>query len=108
MKELAGVDWPLDEKTKGGLRALRLKRREKLLSKPENRRHYDEMGLNYRVAELLQDARITAHLTQQELAAKLNTSQPNLARIERGQNITLKTLDEYAHICGKSVHIQLV
>ena len=35
-------------------------------------------------------------------------SQSNLARIERGQNITLNTLDAYARLCGKNVRVKLV
>ncbi len=108
MRKLTGVDWPLNEKTKKQLKAKRQQRRKKLLSKPKNQRVYEETGLAYQVAEELYKARVKAHLTQKELAEKMHTSQSNLARIERGQNITLSTLDDYAKLCGKSVKVQLV
>lgn len=108
MKELTGVEWPLTDKKKKQLRSKRLARCKKLLSSPENKHLYDETGLAYEVAEQLYNARKKAHLTQQYLAEKMHTSQSNLARIERGQNITLNTLDDYARLCGKSVRIQLV
>ena len=108
MKNLTGVEWPLNDKKKKQLRTLRTERRKKLLSNPENKHFYDETGLAYEVAEQLYKARIKAHLTQKDLAEKMHTSQSNLARIERGQNITLNTLDDYARLCGKSVRIQLV
>ncbi len=108
MKKLTGVEWPLDKQTKEDLISRRRKRRDKLLQKKENTRLYEETGLAYEVAEQLYKARKKAHLTQKELAEKMRTSQSNLARIERGQNITLNTLDAYAKICGKSVQIQLV
>jgi ribosome-binding protein aMBF1 (putative translation factor) len=108
MKELTGIKWPLSDKEKIKLRTRRLARREKLLSNPENQHLYDEIGLAYDVAEQLYKARIEADLTQRELAEKMHTSQSNLARIERGQNITLSTLDAYARICGRNVKVQLV
>jgi len=108
MKELTGVEWPLHDKTKKQIRSRRMKRREKLLGNPENKHLYDETGLSYEVAEQLYLARKKAHLTQKDLAEKMHTSQSNLARIERGQNITLNTLDDYARLCGKNVRVQLV
>lgn len=108
MKELTGIDWPPSKGVKKQLRAKRMARRKKLLSKPENRRIYDELGLAYEVAEQLHKARKKAHLSQQQLAKMLHTSQSNLVRIEQGQNITLNTLDDYARACGKKVRVQLV
>ncbi|MFA6293457.1 MAG: helix-turn-helix transcriptional regulator [Victivallales bacterium] len=107
MKKLTGADWPMDQKTKKELVAKRRERRDKLLSKPENRQIYNALGKSYEVAELLHKAREETRLTQQQLAKKLHTSQSNLARIEQGQNITLTTLFEYAKACGKKVCIQL-
>lgn len=108
MKELTGVEWPLDDEMKAKLRSKRMKRREKLLDSPENKHLYDETGLACQVAEQLYLARKKAHLTQKDLAEKMQTSQANLARIERGQNITLNTLDAYARLCGKNVRVKLV
>ena len=107
MRKLTGTDWPIDQKDKKELIAKRRRRRDKLLSKPENRQTYDALGKAYEVAEILHKAREETRLTQIQLARKLHTSQSNLARIEQGQNITLATLFDYARACGKKVCIQL-
>ncbi|OGV59842.1 MAG: hypothetical protein A2X45_13965 [Lentisphaerae bacterium GWF2_50_93] len=107
MRKLTGSDWPIDQKIKKELVAKRRERRDRLLSKPENRRTYDALGKAYEVAEILHKAREETRLTQTQLARKLHTSQSNLARIEQGQNITLATLFDYARACGKKVCIQL-
>ena len=63
MKELTGVEWPLDKQTKEDLVSQRRKRREKLLRNKEHTRLYQETGLAYEVAEQLYKARKKAHLT---------------------------------------------
>ena len=69
---------------------------------------YDETKLAYEVALMLREARLEAHLTQKEVAERVHTSQSNLARLEKGQNVKLATLYSYAKACGKRVEIQLI
>lgn len=55
-------------------------------------------------ARELYNIRKAAKLTQKELAAKLNTSQSDIARTEKGgANITIDKLIKYAAACGKKV-----
>jgi ribosome-binding protein aMBF1 (putative translation factor) len=108
MKELTGADWPLSEEAKRALRERRRARERRALQQELNREIYDETRLAYEVAEMLRNARREARLTQNEVAARVHTSQSNLARIEKGQNVKLSTLYSYAKACGKHVEIRLV
>jgi len=108
MKELTGTDWPLNDQGKAALRKRRAEREARVLKDEANQEIYDETRLAYEVAQLLRQARNQAHLTQTQVAERVHTSQSNLARIERGQNLKLSTLYSYAKACGKSVEIQLV
>jgi DNA-binding XRE family transcriptional regulator len=60
------------------------------------------------VALKLEEARKSCSLTQKELAARMGTSQPQIARLEsRGYTGSLRTLVEYAAACGKKLKISL-
>ena len=108
MKELTGANWPLSDKDKAALRRRRAEREARALKSDANKEIYDETRLAYEVAQLLRQARTQAHLTQTQVAERVHTSQSNLARIEKGQNLKLSTLYSYAKACGKRVEIQLV
>jgi len=53
------------------------------LEDPEFRRAYDDLGPAYQVARL----RIMRGLTQEQLAEKVGTKQPSIARLESGSAI---------------------
>jgi len=108
INELVGTEWPLSEETKIRLAEQRRKRREQVLSDPANRKVYDETKLAYDVSQMLREARREAHLTQKQVAERVRTSQSNLARLEKGQNVKLTTLYSYAKACGKRVEVRLV
>jgi len=64
--------------------------------------------LEAQVALKLEEARKSCRLTQKELAARMGTSQPQIARLERqGYTSSLRTLAEYAAACGKKLTISL-
>jgi DNA-binding XRE family transcriptional regulator len=64
--------------------------------------------LEAQVALKLEEARKSCGLTQKELAARMGTSQPQIARLERqGYTSSLRTLAEYAAACGKKLTISL-
>ncbi|MBT3288409.1 MAG: helix-turn-helix transcriptional regulator [Victivallales bacterium] len=108
MKELTGADWPLTDEAKTALRKRRTDRETRVLKNETNREIYDETRLACEVAEMLREARLEAHLTQSQLAERVHTSQSNLARVEKGQNVKLTTLYSYAKACGKRVEVRLV
>lgn len=60
-----------------------------------------------KIAGTLRDARLNAHLSQVELAARAGTSQPALARYEVGTTIpTLPTLERLLSACGQQLQIE--
>jgi ribosome-binding protein aMBF1 (putative translation factor) len=81
--------------------------RGRFLNDPANKELREQVKLRISLAKMLYKARKSAHLTQSELAEKLHTSQSNLARMERGQNISVDTLEKYAYACGKKVKISI-
>ena len=108
MRELTGAEWPLADEAKAALRKRRTDREKRVLQDEANREIYDKTRLACEVAQMLREARLEAHLTQSQVAERVHTSQSNLARVEKGQNVKLTTLYSYAKACGKRVEVRLV
>ena len=66
--------------------------------------------LNVRVAMLIYQVRTEAGLTQTQLAQRVGTSQPNIARLEDAdyEGHSLSMLQRIAVALGKQVEIQMV
>ena len=65
---------------------------------------YDKLEL----ARQLREARESRGLSQAQLAARLKTSQPSIARMERGRMVPrLALLDRVAHALGGTLHVAL-
>ena len=75
---------------------------------PEFRRSYDELGPELALARALIEARLAAGLTQEEVARRMGTSQPVVARLESGHKPSLKTLERYAAAVGARLKIEIV
>lgn len=62
------------------------------------------MAVDYSIIGLrLKKARLNSHLTQQELAEKMNLSVAYISRVERGSShINLKRLSQFSSILGVS------
>ena len=76
---------------------------------PANSKNLHNAGLSMSIAKMMHEARIAKGLTQQELAAKLNTRQSYIAEVEKGKrNITIETMDRIAVACGKHVEFKMV
>ena len=75
---------------------------------PEFQKAYDELAPEFALARSLIEARVRAGLTQEELADKMGTSQPTIARLESGHKPSLKTLERVAEMTGSKLMIQLV
>ncbi len=83
--------------------------REKILTDPANAEFLKECRERRAVAEALYQARTMAKLTQAEVAARMNVSQPYVVKLERGKgSISWKVISRYAAACGKKVEINLV
>ena len=79
--------------------------KERLLANPEVRAAYDALEPAYQVACL----RITAGMTQAELAEKVGTRQPNIARLEAGKHEpTLDLLRRVAEALGYRLDVRFV
>ena len=83
--------------------------RGKILTDPANAEFLKECRERRAVAEALYQARIAANLTQAEVAARMNVSQPYIVKLERGEgSISWKVISRYAAACGKKAEITLL
>ncbi len=80
----------------------------KLLANPEVRAEYDALEQEYAIARELIAARARAGLSQAQLAAKMNTTQSTIARLESGKGYpSLRTLSRYAEATGSRAVVKL-
>ncbi len=79
------------------------------LSKPEVKRAYDELEDEYALIRELIHARSAAGLTQ-EVAEKMHTKAPAIARLEGGRkhSPSIETLRKYASAVGCRLEVRLV
>ncbi len=80
------------------------------LRDPEFAREYAEELQRLRIAEQLARARQSRGMTQGELARRMGTSQPAVARMERGNygGYTIKALAKAAGALGHQLRVELV
>jgi transcriptional regulator with XRE-family HTH domain len=79
---------------------------KKWLKDPEYRREYDGLEEEFALASAIIEARSRAGLTQEELAAKMETSQSAIARLESGRTIPSgSTLKRFARATGTRLRI---
>lgn len=75
---------------------------------PEFAEGLEEGYDDFRVGVLLRQAREEAGLTQEELAARLNTQKSAISRIENhAGDIRLSTLERYAAALGRQLTLEL-
>lgn len=83
--------------------------KDRLLEDPETRAEYDAQAPEFEVARELIAARTRAGLSQAELAERMGTSQPTIARLESGRTLpSLRTLERYANATGSRAVVKLV
>jgi len=71
--------------------------------------NYDSGYQEFKIGEMLKQARKESGFTQEEVAEQLHTKKSAISRIENhAQDIRLSTLQNFAHIMGKKLKIQLV
>jgi len=81
--------------------------RDRWMQDPEFKREYDALDEEFAILEACIVARSRSGLTQAQVAERLGVSQPAVARIESGKNVSLKTLRRYARALGCTVKIEL-
>lgn len=87
----------------------RRKARKARLADPARAEVAAEIRERLAIAEELYKARKEAKLTQAELAARMNVSQPYIAKMERGRgNISYEAITRYAKACDKRAKLILV
>ncbi|WP_345798032.1 helix-turn-helix transcriptional regulator [Castellaniella sp. MT123] len=78
------------------------------LADPETRTEYDALAPEFAIARELIAARVLAGLTQDQLAAKMHTTQSTIARLESGRALpSMRTLTRYAEATGSHPVIRL-
>ncbi|ALB30037.1 helix-turn-helix domain-containing protein [Companilactobacillus heilongjiangensis] len=79
----------------------------KKLENPEFKKGYDSENSKLQSAIALYKAREKAGLTQRELSSIAKVPQSTIARIERGDNTSVDTLDKLARALGKTFKISI-
>jgi HTH-type transcriptional regulator / antitoxin HipB len=70
---------------------------------------FDSGYEEFKIGEILKQARLDVGLTQEDLAQRLHTKKSAISRIENhAQDIKLSTLQNFAHILGKELRVELV
>lgn len=80
---------------------------KKSLKNPGFAKEYEIEGEKLENAVALYKAREEAGLTQAELAEKAHTTQATIARIERGDNVSMDKLSSIAHAMGKNLEVRI-
>ena len=70
---------------------------------------FDEGYEQFKIGEVLRQARQAAGLTQEELARRVHTKKTAISRIENhAEDIKISTLKRVAKALGKRIHIHLI
>ena len=79
---------------------------KKWLKEPKYRQAYEALEKEFALASTVIDARSRAGLTQSELARKMGTTQPVVARLEGGRSRpSMRTLERLAEATGSRLLI---
>ena len=81
---------------------------EKMRSDLEYKAAYDALESEFSIADALIRARVEAGLTQAEVAVRLGVTQPAVARMESGRNISLKSVARYAGAIGRPITLEVI
>lgn len=78
----------------------------KWMEKEDYRKAHEELGPEFALARAVIQARLTAGLTQEQLAQRMKTTQSVIARLESGRTRpSTQTLERLAHATGTRLQI---
>ncbi|WP_282803179.1 helix-turn-helix domain-containing protein [Bombella apis] len=81
--------------------------KNRLMQNEDFAREYNQADAEYSLLEEMVSLRNRAHLTQEEVARRMKTSQSAVARLEAGNGSpTIKTLKNYARAVGSTLVIR--
>ncbi len=78
---------------------------EMLRTNAEYKEAYEALEPEFAIAGALIKARSEAGMSQSDVAERLGVTQPAVARMESGKNVSIKTLRRYAAAVGKPIQI---
>jgi DNA-binding XRE family transcriptional regulator len=81
---------------------------EKIRGDSEYQAAYEALESEFSIADALIRARVEAGLTQAEVALRLGVTQPAVARMESGRNISLKSVARYAGAIGRPITLEIM
>lgn len=84
--------------------------KKKMLKNPEIRKQYENPDVEFKMLDVFLKARKSAGMTQEDVAKKMHTSRPAVARIESANSShspSLNTLLKYAEAVGCELEIKL-
>ena len=81
---------------------------EKMQSDLEYKAAYNALEAEFSIADALIRARVEAGLTQAEVAVRLGVTQPAVARMESGRNISLRSVARYAGAVGRPITLEVM
>ncbi len=90
-----------------------MKALEKLITNlkknPDFSNGFESGYTEFKIGVLLKEARLTAGMTQEEIANKIKTKKANISRIENhAEDIKLSTLEKFASAVGKRIEIRII
>ena len=69
---------------------------------------FDSGYEQFKIGVMLKQAREEAGMTQEELAARMNTKKTAISRIENhAEDIKLSTLEKFAHALGRKLKLEV-
>ena len=72
---------------------------------PDCKDAYEALAPAFAVARALIQARSEAGMSQAEVAERLGVTQPAVARMESGKNVSIRSLSRYATAVGKPIQL---
>ena len=82
---------------------------KRMAKDPEFWKNYEEKFETFKLGVLLKQARVDAGMTQEQIANELNTTKSVISRMEnRATDIRLSTLEKFAKVVGRHIHVALV